>query len=161
MSFLPVFDVLIASKIFRDGIGLLPPPGLRRYVFAGSRRGGGINGSTFSRNRSDTSRDCTFAIPPPGWQMSAKQEAAWQGQRKSAIHLRISSWSLREQNGRGRWMRRTVADGRAGRRQTCRSSGFTGLGPHGGRISALVERRRTACAPAHAFRLCRSATIPR
>jgi len=45
----------MASKIFREGMGFLPPPDLRLYVFSGSRLGVGIIGSTFFQKESETS----------------------------------------------------------------------------------------------------------
>jgi hypothetical protein len=53
---------IMASKIFRDGIGFLPPPDLRLYVFSGSLSGEGISGSTFTQKVSETSQDLTRAI---------------------------------------------------------------------------------------------------
>jgi hypothetical protein len=55
----------MASKIFREGIGFLPPPDLRLYVFLGSRSGAGINGPTFFQKESETSHAFICAIKTP------------------------------------------------------------------------------------------------
>lgn len=53
---------MIASKIVLDVIGFLPSPVFRLYSLLGSLSCGGINGSTISRNASDTFHDFVYVV---------------------------------------------------------------------------------------------------
>ena len=47
----------MAEKIWRGGIGLRPPPGLRRYWRPSARLTTGISGSTLAQNASEMAQD--------------------------------------------------------------------------------------------------------
>jgi hypothetical protein len=71
----------IPANIFRESIGLRPPPGRRLYFRPFSRFRRGINGAAFSQRASDTSQEYVMLM----------QEGYHCASGNATIYLRISS----------------------------------------------------------------------